>query len=149
MQRLVSEGNYYNKGAIIDRSLYIVRQGESLYNFVFLEIISLTCINISHSPGIPSSAIVRTLCTTHIDSEVIASLRAAIALGSVVKIVSDANQFFIETIARNDGALDVFSEVITNPAWIDDSGMLCIMCRYHTIPYRRPAPHPAVLAHTA
>lgn len=45
---------------------------------------------------------------------------------SDLKIVSDANTFFIETILNHYGIRELFSEIYTNPSFIDDEGRLKI-----------------------
>ncbi|GKD87664.1 thiamine phosphate phosphatase-like protein [Tanacetum coccineum] len=47
-----------------------------------------------------------------------------------LKVLSDANQFFIETILKNHGVYDCFSEIITNPIAVDKEGRLRIF-PYH------------------
>ena len=42
-------------------------------------------------------------------------------------IVSDANSFFIDHILEKNGLKEAFSEIATNPAKFDESGM-CISC---------------------
>jgi len=48
-----------------------------------------------------------------------------------LKIVSDANQFFIEKILEHHDLLDCFSEIYTNPTSLDDNGNLRIL-PYHS-----------------
>lgn len=43
-----------------------------------------------------------------------------------LKVVSDANTFFIETVLAHHGVLGCFSEIITNPASVDADGRLRI-----------------------
>ena len=43
-----------------------------------------------------------------------------------LKIVSDANLFFIETILKHLGLEDCFSEINTNPSFVDEEGRLRI-----------------------
>ncbi|GFP91873.1 inorganic pyrophosphatase 2 [Phtheirospermum japonicum] len=59
---------------------------------------------------------------------VIAVIKSAYALGCDLKVVSDANLFYIKTILEHYGVHDCFSE-ITNPAVVD-SGRLRIF-PYH------------------
>lgn len=47
-----------------------------------------------------------------------------------LKVLSDANQFFIETILKNHGIYDCFSDIITNPTFVDEQGRLRIF-PYH------------------
>ncbi|XWS70260.1 hypothetical protein CRYUN_Cryun03dG0033300 [Craigia yunnanensis] len=42
----------------------------------------------------------------------------------VMRIISDANVFFIKTILKNHGLLDCFSEINTNPSYVDGEGRL-------------------------
>lgn len=54
-----------------------------------------------------------------------------------MRIVSDANLFFIETILKHLGIIECFSEINTNPGYVDDSGRLGIL-PYHdfqTLPH--------------
>lgn len=44
-----------------------------------------------------------------------------------LRIISDANQFFIETILKRHGLLGCFSEIVTNPAFVDAEGRLNIV----------------------
>ncbi|KAJ6430688.1 hypothetical protein OIU84_021972 [Salix udensis] len=48
------------------------------------------------------------------------------ALGCELRIVSDANMFFIETILKHLGLKDYFSEINTNPGFVDEAGRLRI-----------------------
>lgn len=47
-----------------------------------------------------------------------------------LKILSDANHFFIETILKHYGLFECFSEIITNPTLVDPKGTLKIF-PYH------------------
>lgn len=47
-----------------------------------------------------------------------------------LKVLSDANKFFIETILKNHGVYECFSEIITNPTFVDKEGRLRIF-PYH------------------
>ncbi|KAF6139926.1 hypothetical protein GIB67_033308 [Kingdonia uniflora] len=44
-----------------------------------------------------------------------------------LKIVSDANTFFIETILKHHGLTSYFSEINTNPSFVDEEGALRIL----------------------
>lgn len=48
-----------------------------------------------------------------------------------LKIVSDANQFYIEKILEQHDLLDCFSEIYTNPTSLDENGNLRIL-PYHS-----------------
>nr|DAD44464.1 TPA_asm: hypothetical protein HUJ06_002694 [Nelumbo nucifera] len=43
-----------------------------------------------------------------------------------LRIVSDANSFFIDTILKHHGLMDCFTEINTNPSYVDDEGKLRI-----------------------
>lgn len=47
-----------------------------------------------------------------------------------LKVVSDANEFYIETILKHHGLERYFSKVITNPISVDGEGILRIF-PYH------------------
>jgi pyridoxal phosphate phosphatase PHOSPHO2 len=47
-----------------------------------------------------------------------------------LRVVSDANLFFIETILKHLGLSDYFSEINTNPSFVDEEGRLRIF-PYH------------------
>ncbi|KAF6134423.1 hypothetical protein GIB67_012363 [Kingdonia uniflora] len=61
---------------------------------------------------------------------IISAIKAAHALGCQLNIVSDANTFFIETILEDHGLREYFSEIHTNPSFIDKEGPLRIL-PYH------------------
>jgi pyridoxal phosphate phosphatase PHOSPHO2 len=65
-----------------------------------------------------------------IDPNVITMIKAAYALGCDLRVVSDANQFFIETILRHHGLKEYFTEINTNPGYVDAEGRLRIL-PYH------------------
>lgn len=64
-----------------------------------------------------------------LDSHIISAIKAAHSMGCDLRLVSDANQFFIETILKQHQLLDYFTEIITNPTQVDD-GQLRIV-PYH------------------
>lgn len=47
-----------------------------------------------------------------------------------LRILSDANVFFIETILKHNGLLDCFHEINCNPSFVDEEGSLRIL-PYH------------------
>ncbi|KAK6248982.1 hypothetical protein QUC31_020547 [Theobroma cacao] len=57
---------------------------------------------------------------------IVSVIKAAHASGCDLRIISDANVFFIETILKNHGLLDRFSEINTNPSYVDGEGRLRI-----------------------
>ncbi|OVA11338.1 Phosphatase PHOSPHO-type [Macleaya cordata] len=60
-------------------------------------------------------------------THIITAIKSAHALGCDLRIVSDANVFFIETILKHYGLLEYFSEINTNPSFIDEQGRLRIL----------------------
>ncbi|GAA0138392.1 phosphatase [Lithospermum erythrorhizon] len=62
-----------------------------------------------------------------IHPRIVAAIRSAHALGCDLKVLSDANQFNIETVLKNHGLYDCFSEIITNPAVIENEGRIRIL----------------------
>uniref|UniRef100_A0A0D3A3F7 UDP N-acetylglucosamine O-acyltransferase C-terminal domain-containing protein n=1 Tax=Brassica oleracea var. oleracea TaxID=109376 RepID=A0A0D3A3F7_BRAOL len=61
-----------------------------------------------------------------IDSHIVEAIKSAKSLGCDLKIVSDANQFFIEKILEQHDLLDCFSDIYTNPTSVDEIGKLRI-----------------------
>lgn len=62
----------------------------------------------------------------------VAAIRSAHTSGCDLKVLSDANQFYIETILKHHGLYDCFSEIITNPTVVDSEGRLRIL-PYHDL----------------
>ncbi|KAK6927292.1 Phosphatase PHOSPHO-type [Dillenia turbinata] len=54
----------------------------------------------------------------------ISAIKTAHAFGCDLRIISDANTFFIETILENHGLLECFNEINTNPWFIDQEGRI-------------------------
>ena len=67
-----------------------------------------------------------------------AAIRAAHARGCELRVLSDANAFFIETVLEHHGLRGCFTEVNTNPSRVDAGGRLRIE-PYHD--FLRGAPH--------
>ncbi|XP_028790572.1 inorganic pyrophosphatase 2-like [Neltuma alba] len=83
-----------------------------------------------HSQGKPMEEIVHILKRTPIHPHIVPAIEAAYSLGCDLKIVSDANIFFIKTILKHHGVLDRFSEIIANPSFVDEEDRLRIF-PYH------------------
>ncbi|XP_043703335.1 inorganic pyrophosphatase 2-like isoform X2 [Telopea speciosissima] len=83
-----------------------------------------------HSQGITIQQIEEVLKRAPIHPRVIAAIKSAHSLGCELRIVSDANLFFIETILKHLGLMDYFSEINTNPGFVDEEGRLRIL-PYH------------------
>ncbi|PIA25890.1 hypothetical protein AQUCO_10400001v1 [Aquilegia coerulea] len=60
----------------------------------------------------------------------ISAIKSAKALGCDLRIVSDANLFFIETVLKHQDLMGCFSEIHTNPSFVDEVGRLRIL-PYH------------------
>lgn len=80
-----------------------------------------------HAQGITINDIVEVLKRTPIHPRVVPAIKSAHAAGCDLKIVSDANMFFIETILDHFGLRDYFSEINTNPGYVDGEGRLRIL----------------------
>ncbi|KAF5745484.1 hypothetical protein HS088_TW07G01069 [Tripterygium wilfordii] len=79
-----------------------------------------------HSQGKTIDDIVEVLKRTPIHPRIIPAIQSAKALGCDLRIVSDANLFFIKTILEHHGLTDSFSEINTNPGFVDEQGRLRI-----------------------
>ncbi|KAE8657000.1 Inorganic pyrophosphatase 2 [Hibiscus syriacus] len=79
-----------------------------------------------HSQGTKLEDVVTVLERTPIHPCIIEAIKSAHALGCDLKIVSDANTFFIETILEYHGLRECFSEIHTNPSFVDEEGRLRI-----------------------
>ncbi|KMS96036.1 hypothetical protein BVRB_002650 isoform A [Beta vulgaris subsp. vulgaris] len=62
--------------------------------------------------------------------KIISAIKSAHSMGCDLRIVSDANQFFIKTILEQHQLFGFFTEIITNPTSVDDDGRLRIV-PYH------------------
>ncbi|XP_021890266.1 inorganic pyrophosphatase 1-like [Carica papaya] len=90
-----------------------------------------------HSQGKTMEDIEQVLKRTPIHPRVIPAIESAFALGCELRIVSDANMFFIETILKHHGIRDYFSEINTNPGFVDGQGRLRIF-PYHDFTCNSP-----------
>ncbi|WOL08311.1 inorganic pyrophosphatase 2 [Canna indica] len=63
-----------------------------------------------HAQGRTITEIAKTLKTAPLPANTIAAIRSAYVLGCELRIVSDANRFFIETILKHHGLMGYFSE---------------------------------------
>ncbi|KAA8523226.1 hypothetical protein F0562_009649 [Nyssa sinensis] len=85
-----------------------------------------------HSQGITVEGIAECLKRVPLHPQIIAAIKSAHALGCDLRIISDANQFFIEAILKHHGLLGCFSEIDTNPTFVDGKGRLRIS-PYHDL----------------
>ncbi|CAL0332417.1 unnamed protein product [Lupinus luteus] len=74
--------------------------------------------------------IVKVLQKIPIHPRVIPAIKSAHALGCELRVVSDANMFFIETILKHLGIRECFTEINSNPGYVDEEGKLRIL-PYH------------------
>ncbi|XP_042512833.1 inorganic pyrophosphatase 1-like [Macadamia integrifolia] len=79
-----------------------------------------------HSHGITIEQIEECLKRAPLHPRIITAIKSAHALGCELRILSDANRFFIETILKHYGLMDYFSEINTNPSFVDEEGRLRI-----------------------
>ncbi|KAF8678616.1 hypothetical protein HU200_046235 [Digitaria exilis] len=91
-----------------------------------------------HASGKALGDVAAVLRGAPIDPRVPHAIRAAHALGCDLRVLSDANGFFIETILDHHGLRGCFSEINTNPSHVDASGRLRIE-PYHE--FRHGASH--------
>ncbi|MBA0636887.1 hypothetical protein Godav_024396 [Gossypium davidsonii] len=77
-----------------------------------------------HIQGTKIEDIVAVLKRTPIHARIIQAIKSAHALGCDLKIVSDANVFFIDTILKHHGLKECFSEINMNPSFVDEEGRL-------------------------
>ncbi|KAG4124846.1 hypothetical protein ERO13_D10G062900v2 [Gossypium hirsutum] len=95
-----------------------------------------------HSQGTKIEDIVAVLKRTPIHSRIIQAIKSAYALGCDMKIVSDANVFFIDTILKHHGLKECFSEINTNPSFVDEEGRLRIFPYHDFTEHPHGCPHP-------
>ncbi|GFY97152.1 inorganic pyrophosphatase 1 [Actinidia rufa] len=90
-----------------------------------------------HSNGKTIDDIVKVLERVPIHPRIVPAIKVAHDLGCELRIVSDANLFFIETIVKHLGLMDYFSEINTNPSYVDEEGRLRIFpCHdFHSSPH--------------
>ncbi|XP_031257827.1 inorganic pyrophosphatase 2-like [Pistacia vera] len=79
-----------------------------------------------HAQGKTIEDVVEVLKRIPIHPRIVPTIKAARDLGCDLRIVSDANLFFIETILEHLGIRDCFSEINTNPGFVDEEGKLRI-----------------------
>ncbi|KAL3840824.1 hypothetical protein ACJIZ3_025415 [Penstemon smallii] len=90
-----------------------------------------------HARGKTKEEIKEVLRRAPIHERIIPAIKKAHALGCDLRIVSDANVFFIETILNHLGIKDCFSEINTNPSYFDEEGSLRISpyIDFHSSPH--------------
>ncbi|PKA49659.1 Inorganic pyrophosphatase 2 [Apostasia shenzhenica] len=83
-----------------------------------------------HARGKTVEDIAEVLKRAPLDPRAISGIKSAYALGCDLRVVSDANMFFIETILKHYGIIGCFTEINTNPSYVDEEGRLRIF-PYH------------------
>jgi len=83
-----------------------------------------------HSNGKTIEDIEKVLQRIPINHRIIHAIKSAYALGCDLRIVSDANTIFIHTILKHLGISECFSEINTNPGYVNQEGRLKVM-PYH------------------
>ncbi|KAK6148704.1 hypothetical protein DH2020_016229 [Rehmannia glutinosa] len=79
-----------------------------------------------HAQGKTIEEIKDVLRRAPIHPRIVPAIKKAHALGCDLRILSDANMFFIETIIDHLGIKNCFSEINTNPSYVDNEGRLRI-----------------------
>ena len=79
-----------------------------------------------HSKGITVDIISQCLQTAFLHPNIASAIKSAHSLGCDLKIISDANLFYIQTILQHHNLLGFFSQIYTNPASVDEFGRLRI-----------------------
>ncbi|MFQ6639113.1 hypothetical protein Gotur_015083 [Gossypium turneri] len=96
-----------------------------------------------HSQGTTVEDIAAVLKRTPIHLQIIEAIKSAHALGCDLKIVSDANTFFIDTILEHHGLQECFSEINTNPGFVDEQGRLRIFPHHDFTKSSHGCDHPS------
>ncbi|XP_057537965.1 thiamine phosphate phosphatase-like protein [Amaranthus tricolor] len=80
-----------------------------------------------HSQGRTIKDIKECLEQMPLNPNIISAIKFAHSMGCDLRIVSDANQFFIKTILEHYQIFGLFTKIITNPTFVDDEGRLKIL----------------------
>ncbi|KAL1538247.1 3'(2'),5'-bisphosphate nucleotidase [Salvia divinorum] len=83
-------------------------------------------MNELHAKGKTIEDVKEVLRRIPIHPRIVPTIKTAHALGCDLRILSDANLFFIKTIIDQLGIKDCFSEINTNPSYVDEEGKLRI-----------------------
>ncbi|KAF8025687.1 hypothetical protein BT93_F2504 [Corymbia citriodora subsp. variegata] len=90
-----------------------------------------------HSRGKTITEIADVLKRATMHPRIVPAIKSVHALGCELRILSDANVFYIETILKHLGIRECFSEITTNPSFVDKEGRLRIL-PFHDF---RSSPH--------
>ncbi|KAI5383224.1 thiamine phosphate phosphatase-like protein [Lathyrus oleraceus] len=77
-----------------------------------------------HSNGITIDNIAQSLKTAFLHPNIVSAIKSAHSLGCDLRIISDANLFYIQTILEHHDILGCFSQINTNPTFVDEKGCL-------------------------
>uniref|UniRef100_A0A0D9V1Q7 Uncharacterized protein n=1 Tax=Leersia perrieri TaxID=77586 RepID=A0A0D9V1Q7_9ORYZ len=90
-----------------------------------------------HARGTTLRDVADVLCTVPLDPHIVAAIKACHALGCDLRILSDANRFFIDAVLDHHGLGGYFSDVTTNPSHVDADGRLRIAPHhdFHAAPH--------------
>lgn len=80
-----------------------------------------------HARGRTIEEIADVLQRAPIHPRIVPAIKSIHAMGCELRVVSDANLFFIETILNHLGIRECFSEINTNPGFVDEEGRLRIL----------------------
>ncbi|KAL9233319.1 hypothetical protein vseg_008337 [Gypsophila vaccaria] len=95
-----------------------------------------------HEHGIKIDQISEVFTRIPIHPRVVPAIKALYDMGCDLRIVSDANTFFIETILHHLGIRDCFSEINTNSSYMDEEGQLRILPHHDFIKSSHGCPNP-------
>lgn len=84
-----------------------------------------------HARGKSLSDVAGVLRSAPLDPRVVAAIKACYGLGCDLRILSDANRFFIDTILDHHGLTGYFSEINTNPSAVDAATGRLRIAPYH------------------
>ncbi|XP_057520161.1 inorganic pyrophosphatase 1-like [Amaranthus tricolor] len=93
-----------------------------------------------HEKGVSVKEIIEVLKRTPMHDRIIPAIKSAYDAGCDLRILSDANRFFIETILDHHGIKDYFTEIHTNTGYVDEVGRVRIFPHhdYTTTPHGCP-----------
>ncbi|KAK9677160.1 hypothetical protein RND81_11G124500, partial [Saponaria officinalis] len=101
-----------------------------------------TIMHEMHAKGVTIDDIANILTRIPIHPRVVPAIKAAHAMGCDMKVVSDANTFFIETVLNHLGIRNYFLEIATHLSYIDDEGRLRIFPHRDFVKYPHGCSNP-------
>jgi pyridoxal phosphate phosphatase PHOSPHO2 len=103
----------------------VVRKLQVENNFDWSQVMTYL-LNILHRRGVTKEQIIELMHSCPLQPKIVDTLRLLNQHQCELKIVSDANIIFIETILNGSKVRDLFSEIITNSAHWDSNGRLLV-----------------------